>query len=330
MTPYLDFWNGTDQYTRAQSGWQGTGGTSGAAPVWAALFALADASQSCRGTLVGDADPALYALAGQSLTSYFNDITLGNNDFTPSGNSSGLYPAAAGYDLASGLGTPKASALVPGLCAQAVRLSYPGSVYTFYGQHVRLKLQATLAAGQTGALSFRALRLPLGLHIDRATGVISGTVRRAGVRTVTVSATTASGSRGAIRFSWTVERRPRVIARLGGTRTAPNLTIRARSGAFEPGLSKVVIALPQSISLAQGTALVQVLNPAGGSVADTVRYADHVVTIHLAVPQSPLRVVFPAGSLRVRPGLSGPVSVSVGTVDRLGGHLVLRRSLGRV
>ncbi len=95
MWPYLDYWNGNDVLLHAESGWQGTGGTSGAAPVWAALFALADASRDCQGTLIGFANPELYELAGQSQSTYFNDITTGNNDFTPDGNTAGLYPAGS-------------------------------------------------------------------------------------------------------------------------------------------------------------------------------------------------------------------------------------------
>ncbi len=80
---------------------------------------------------MGFADPSLYSLASQSQSTYFNDITTGNNDFTPSGNTAGLYAATTGYDMASGLGTPKAAALVPALCQQAVRVTYPGEEYTF-------------------------------------------------------------------------------------------------------------------------------------------------------------------------------------------------------
>jgi subtilase family serine protease len=330
LTPYLDFWNGNGQNTRSESGWQGTGGTSGAAPVWAALFALADANHACRGTLVGFADPTLYALAGQSLSTYFNDIVTGNNDFTPSGNTSGLYPAAPGYDLASGLGTPKAAALVPALCAQAVKITYPGEVYTFYDQHVRLRLDATPAAGQSGPVTFRALRLPAGLHLDQTTGVIHGVAGRAGLRIVTVSAVTSSGSRGTIQFTWVVERRPRVAARLAGTSAAPALTIQAQSGALEPALRALTITLPPGLSLAHGVGAVQVLDPSGGALAHTAHFAGHVLTIHLAVAQSPVRVLFPTGSLRARPGFTGAVSVTVGTVDRVGGRLILQRMLGRI
>ena len=96
--------------------WTGIGGTSAAAPLWAAFMALTDASSSCGGKPVGFANPALYGVAGgASYTSAFQDITVGNNDYTES--NSGLYPAGAGYDMASGLGTPDAAVLAPLLCS---------------------------------------------------------------------------------------------------------------------------------------------------------------------------------------------------------------------
>jgi hypothetical protein len=296
--------------------------------VWAALFALADASRVCRGSLVGFPDPTLYTLAGQSQTTYFNDITTGNNDFTPTGNTSGLYVAAPGYDMASGLGTPKAAALVPALCAQAVRVGDPGQVHTFYGQQVRLRLHAHLAAGQAGLVSFHALRLPVGLHMNQATGVISGRVHRAGVRTVTITASTSTGTRGTIQFTWAVERRPHVSAAVRGSTATPAVTITARAGAFEPGLRQLVIALPGSVTLAHGAGAVQVLSPSGRSLAHHAHFAGHVLTIDLAPAQSPVRVVFPAGSLRIRGSLAGGAGVAVKMVDRVGGHVTLHRALG--
>lgn len=330
LTSYLDYWNGADTNTHAESGWQGTGGTSGAAPVWAALFALADASPACRGTAVGFADPTLYALAGESQSTYFNDITTGNNDFTPSGNTSGLYAASVGYDMASGLGTPKAAALVPALCAQAVKLTDPGQVYTFYGQHVRLRVHAKLAAGQAGPLSYHALRLPVGLHINAVTGVISGSVSRAGLRTVTLSASSSSGASGSIQFTWAVERRPHVSAQLANPGKAPALTVNARSGAYEPGLRQVTIALPHSVTLAHSARSVEVLSPSGRNLAHSAHLAGNVVTIKLAVAHSPVRIVFPSGSLRVSGSVVGHRSFVIGTVDRLGGKITLNRVLGRV
>ena len=96
-------------------GWAKIGGTSMAAPLWSALAALADQGQS---STVGFMNPALYQAqcAGDPV---FNDVTTGDNE--PSGSvpsdpphvpSGPYYPATPGYDLATGLGTPVADALV--------------------------------------------------------------------------------------------------------------------------------------------------------------------------------------------------------------------------
>jgi hypothetical protein len=105
-------------------GWTGFGGTSLAAPIWGAFFALANASPACASKRIGFANPALYAIAGGAgYASAFTDVTQGNNDL---GFQNGLYPAGPGYDLATGLGTPIAgsgtgtgSGLVDQLCVGA-------------------------------------------------------------------------------------------------------------------------------------------------------------------------------------------------------------------
>jgi hypothetical protein len=228
--------------------------------------------------------------------------------------------------MASGLGTPKAAALVPALCQQAVRVTYPGQMYTFYGQHVRLKMNAALAAGQTGTLTFHARRLPAGLHVNRATGVISGSVRTAGVRTVTVTATSSSGTSGSIQFIWNVERRPKVSAAAIGSKSAQELTINASAGAYEPGLRELIIALPGGIRLS-GAHAVRVLNTDGQPLLHSAHLSGRVLTIKLHAVHSPVRIVFPSGSLRVRGSLHR-ASVAVQTVDGVGGHLTLRRTIG--
>ena len=49
-----------------------------------------------------------------------NDITSGNNDYTPSGYTGGLYPATTGYDMASGLGSPLVAGVGAGGIGQHV------------------------------------------------------------------------------------------------------------------------------------------------------------------------------------------------------------------
>jgi hypothetical protein len=88
--------------------WSTFGGTSDAAPQWAALIAIADQGRHVVGSQpldgVNDTLPALY-----TLQSDFNDITTGRSFGFPS------YPAGPGYDLVTGLGTPIANKLVPDL-----------------------------------------------------------------------------------------------------------------------------------------------------------------------------------------------------------------------
>lgn len=95
------------------TGWVTTGGTSSAAPIWAAMLADVNASPACAANPVtahgvGFADPLLYAVASDpaAYTASFHDITTGNNDIY--GLDDGLvFPARTGYDLASGLGSPR-------------------------------------------------------------------------------------------------------------------------------------------------------------------------------------------------------------------------------
>jgi len=89
-------------------------GTSAAAPLWAGFCALVNQqSVAVNGTTVGFLNPALYALAGSpSYPTFFHDITTGNNIGT---NTAGLFNAVAGYDLATGLGTPNGTNLINAL-----------------------------------------------------------------------------------------------------------------------------------------------------------------------------------------------------------------------
>ncbi|MGN6242162.1 MAG: S53 family peptidase [Motilibacteraceae bacterium] len=89
------------------------GGTSAGSPQWAGL--VADAAQLAGGR-IGYLDNKLYGFsASRSLGSrLFHDVTTGDNSF---GDITG-FAAGAGWDAATGLGSPKAAALVPQLAGQ--------------------------------------------------------------------------------------------------------------------------------------------------------------------------------------------------------------------
>jgi kumamolisin len=75
------------------------GGTSAVAPLWAALFARIN--EGC-GAPVGFANTLLYSVVAAT-PGALRDITEGDNDLD---GSIGGYPAGAGWDPCSGLGTP--------------------------------------------------------------------------------------------------------------------------------------------------------------------------------------------------------------------------------
>ena len=60
--------------------WTAIGGTSGAAPLWAAVLAVA-ASADANTAGYGALNPILYTLAQNSPGTYLNDVTSGNNDY---------------------------------------------------------------------------------------------------------------------------------------------------------------------------------------------------------------------------------------------------------
>jgi len=100
-------------YVRVDGEDDDVGGTSCAAPLWAAFTALINQQATTRGEPVGFLNPALYALAsGSNYDSQFNDIVTGNN-FSPS--SPTQFSAEPGYDLCTGLGTPAGSPLIAAL-----------------------------------------------------------------------------------------------------------------------------------------------------------------------------------------------------------------------
>ncbi|MGA2530959.1 MAG: Ig-like domain repeat protein [Acidimicrobiales bacterium] len=108
--------------------WQGRwGGTSAAAPLWAAAAALIDSSPFCSDYGSGDAGArpeGLYKIASWGSPYFglaFRDITNGDNVDVASGYAGGLYPATTGYDMASGLGSltlAHSGNFEPGLAAQ--------------------------------------------------------------------------------------------------------------------------------------------------------------------------------------------------------------------
>jgi subtilase family serine protease len=106
------------------------GGTSAAAPLWAAFTALVN-QQAANQNLqpMGFLNPAIYAIGqGPNYNNCFHDITVGNNT---NSDSPTLYFAAPGYDLCTGWGSPVGQNLINALVAYSgpifVDFHYTGS-----------------------------------------------------------------------------------------------------------------------------------------------------------------------------------------------------------
>jgi len=148
------------------------GGTSCAAPLWAAFTALVNQHGTNHGQLpVGFINPAVYAIGqGAGYATNFHDITTGNNT---NASSSTQYFAVAGYDLCTGWGTPNGSnminALLPGLSPITPTLAWTNPTAIVYGT----ALGATQLNASTGVPGTFAYNPASGTVLNAGTFVLS-------------------------------------------------------------------------------------------------------------------------------------------------------------
>ncbi|HWE33235.1 MAG TPA: protease pro-enzyme activation domain-containing protein [Solirubrobacteraceae bacterium] len=239
-TGYLIYWNGsgTADGGGQPSGWLGIGGTSLAAPIWASMFALTDSLPQCQGSRIGFANPGLYRAAGTGYSNDFNDVASGNNDLT--GTHGSQFAATAGYDMASGLGSPNAAALAPALCTGILRLTTPATQESTVRQSVTLRLRTT---GGDAGLFFAASGLPAGLSINSSTGVISGTPHKIAPSTVVVAVRDSTGESASTFFHWQIFGAPSASR---GSIKHGALTLTVSAGRSAPAITKITVGFPRS------------------------------------------------------------------------------------
>jgi len=318
-TGYMIYWNGAGSDPTSPIGWQSVGGTSAAAPLWAAL--LADINSSCHASAIGFANPALYSAAGSAYASNFNDITSGNNDLT--GLNSGLYPAAGGYDMASGLGTPNAGGLAGALCAGALRINSPGAQVSAVGQNVSLQIRTTAQSG--AKLTYRATQLPPGLSISQSSGRITGRPRTVGTWTVGVAALEQSLAVRSAFFTWRVQGQPTVSrTSLSGVGAGhPKLGFTITAGRNAPALKGVSIGLPKGLSFTRASRTVTVTAAGGRRVGFAFRLVGGRLVITLTSTANQVRITVSDAAIKVTSGLSanarnnraGTIGVTVQATD---------------
>lgn len=115
------------------TGWWTVGGTSAGAPQWAAIQAL--------GLSTGNSN--FYLDAAQSYSAHFRDIMTGSNG----------YPAAVGYDLATGLGSPITTNFKPQATPDFSLSASPSSLTIRSGSSGSMTITVSSLNGFTGTVS---------------------------------------------------------------------------------------------------------------------------------------------------------------------------------
>ncbi|WP_420082225.1 Ig domain-containing protein [Streptomyces sp. JL4002] len=111
-----------------------------------------------------------------------------------------LLALPAGTALAA---PPTAAAPASQAATAALSVVNPGNRVDYQYDSVHLQMTAT---GGSAPYTWSAVNLPVGTSINASTGLISGFLRGSGTRTVTVTATDASGASASTVFTWRVIR----------------------------------------------------------------------------------------------------------------------------
>jgi hypothetical protein len=304
-----------DEFTGAitvyyEGEWDTFGGTSSATPLWAAMLTDINASKAC--TLsgqVGFANPALYAVASvpSEYAASFNDVTVGNIDNF--GATEGLFPATRGYDMATGLGTPRitgaggAKGLAYYLCDNApaggkatVTAVDPPAVsattatpVTITGNGFETGSTPDVAGVQVGAVSLPAADIevtsPTSITITSPLG--------------TAEAATGAGTDGSGTFDVTVTLTNGVTSNVSGL---------SRLALFAPSLSKTALPVIDAVGPYAGNesrTTPVVIYGSGFSGATGVTFGGVVGTVTKVVDDDQIDAVAPAFSVNTTTCLAG-------------------------
>ena len=210
------------------------GGTSFAAPLWAAYMALVNQQAGLDGNAtLGFINPTIYPYGvGGSYGTYFHDITSGT---------SGSYSAVTGYDLVTGWGSPNGVGLLNALAGIKTSPNFtlsasPASVSVALGNNGASTITTAVSGGFSSAIALSASSQPAGVTVTFSPTSITG----AGTSTMTlaVASTTTPGTY------------PITVTGIGGgiTQTATvSLTVTAPSANF------TISASPASLTVAKGS-----------------------------------------------------------------------------
>jgi hypothetical protein len=222
-----------------------------------------------------------------------------NNDAT--GTNKGMFPVTAGYDMATGLGTPNVAAVAGEMCA----LRAPLFTVTVAGPKrasatLRKSTHIAVSGTDSGkiALSYAAKGLPKGLTMSPK-GVIIGKSTKTGKFTVTVTATDHATNTASTTFTLKVVGPPATIShtRLSGVaRRRPVLSFDVSRGHFGARLSSLTLHLPTGLTFGKRGRGIS-LRSGRHKVHFKVGHSKTGITIDLKKPEKTVRVTITRPSL---------------------------------
>ena len=199
------------------------GGTSFAAPMWAGYLALVNQQAVANGShAVGFINPTLYTIGeGSNYGSDFHDVTSGSNG----------YSATAGYDLATGWGSPNGSGLISALAGGSgggsgfTLSASPASLTVAQGNAGSSTITSAVTGGFSGTITLSATGQPSGVTVTFNPTSITGA--GSSTMTMTVSSSTAPGTYAITVKGTSGSTVETTTVSLTVTGTSPNFTISA-------------------------------------------------------------------------------------------------------
>ena len=165
--------------------WISAGGTSLATPQWAGLLAIANAQRALAGkATLGAPHSLLYGAMASVPGTYaatFADINAGRH------GSCGTCGAKTGYDAMTGLGTPRADALLSSLAGATLPATAPNISGQTVNGRVGTALSFNVNASANNPLGYSLTGAPKGLAITNV-GQVTWAAPVAGTHSVTVTA----------------------------------------------------------------------------------------------------------------------------------------------
>ena len=228
----FDFYVCADQTTCTANEY---GGTSFAAPMWAGYLALANQQAVANGgKTLGFINPLIYPLGlGSGYSAAFHNITSGSNG----------YSAVAGYDLATGWGSPNGGGLITALVGSSTSPTFtisasPTSVSVVQGSNGSSTITTAVLNGFNAAITLSATGQPSGVTVGFGTNPIAAPGSGTSSMSLAVASTVATGS-----YQITV------TGSGGGVNQTTTVTLTVTSA---PTADFSISASPTSLTIVQG------------------------------------------------------------------------------